>query len=120
MKPAEAYILNAREPYRSIMLQLQLVIENTIPELELKYKWQLPFYYFSNNQGFCYINRSKNYVDLGFTRGTHLTKHLDKLVSEGRKHMKSLRYFSPEDIEEEVLIDVLKEAYSLRHLKYYK
>ena len=120
MNPAETYILNAQEPFRSIMLHLQLVIETVIPEVELKYKWKLPFYYFKNNQGYCYLHQSKNYVDLGFTRGTHLTKHHDKLISEGRKHMKSLRYFGMEDIDDTVLIDVLKEAYSVRHFKYYK
>ena len=120
MNPAEEYILRAKEPYRSILLQLQVVIEAVIPELELKYKWHLPFYYFSNSQGFCYLNQSKHYVDLGFTRGTHLTKHADKLVSEGRKHMKSLRYYRVEDIDVAVLTDVLKEAYSVRHLKHYK
>jgi hypothetical protein len=120
MNPAEEYILNAKEPYRSILLHLQLVIETVIPELELKYKWHLPFYYLKNNQGFCYLNQSKDYVDLGFTRGAHLTKHHTKLVSEGRKHMRSLRYFNLDDIDDEVLIDVLKEAYSVRHLKYYK
>lgn len=120
MNPAEAYILNSREPFRSILLHLQLVIEMVIPEAELKYKWRLPFYYFKNNQGFCYLNQSKDYVDLGFTRGAHLTKHLDKLVSEGRKHMRSLRFYRLEDIDDQVLIEVLKEAYSVRHLKYYK
>lgn len=120
MNPAETYILEAKEPFRSIMLHLQLVIETAIPEVELKYKWHLPFYYFKNNQGFCYLNNSKHYVDLGFTRGTHLTLHTDKLVSEGRKHMKSLRYYTLEDVNEEVLIEVLQEAYAVRHLKYYK
>ena len=102
------------------MLELQLIIEATILEVELKYKWHLPFYYLPNNQGFCYLNQSGNYVDLGFTRGTHLTKHPEKLVSKGRKHMKSLRYFTLEDIDDKVLVEVLKEAYSVRHLKYYK
>ncbi|MCW5520708.1 DUF1801 domain-containing protein [Aureitalea sp. L0-47] len=120
MKPAEEYILNAKEPFRSIMLHLQMVIESTLTDLELLYKWRLPFYYIEGKQGLCYFNQSKNYVDLGFWHGAHLTVHRDKLVSENRKHMKSLRYFKLEDVDDEVLIDVLKEAYSVRDRKYYK
>jgi hypothetical protein len=120
MNPAEEYILNAPEPYRSILLHLQVVIETTLPDAILLYKWHLPFYYIDGKQGFCYLNQSKNYVDVGFYHGTHLTKHLDKLVSENRKHMKSLRYYSPEDIDDKVLREVLEEAYSVRDRKYYK
>jgi hypothetical protein len=42
------------------------------------------------------------------------------MISEGRKHMKSLRYFNLEDIDEKNLIEVLSEAYSVRDKKYYK
>ncbi|MAP54603.1 DUF1801 domain-containing protein [Altibacter sp.] len=120
MNPAEAYILSKEEPYRAIMLHLQLVIETTIPEADLKFKWHLPFYYLSGKNMFCYLNQSKKYVDLCFTRGAHLTKHLDVLVSENRKHMKSLRYFALEDIDDGVLVDLLQEAYALRALPIYK
>ena len=45
MNPAEDYILKQDEPFRSILLHLQIVIETTIPEVELMYKWKVPFYY---------------------------------------------------------------------------
>ncbi len=120
MNPAEAYILNAREPFRSIMLHLQVVIETTLPELELLFKYKIPFYYLHGKQAFLYLIQSKDYVDVGLWHGTHLTRHTDKLISENRKHMKSLRYYSVEDIDETVLSDVLEEAYSVRDRKYYK
>ncbi len=120
MNPAEAYILNAKEPYRTMLLHLQVVIETTLPDLQLLYKWKLPFYYIDGKQGFCFFNQSKDYVDLVFYHGTHLSMHQDKMISENRKHMKSLRYFRIEDIDDRVLIDVLREAYSFRERKYYK
>ena len=120
MNPAETYILSKEEPFRSILLHLQLTVETTIPEVILKYKWHLPFYDLTGNNMFCYLNQSKNYVDLVFTRGAHLTQHTDKLVSENRKCMKSLRYFNMEDINDRVLIDLLKEAYALRDRPIYK
>ncbi|MBT8261703.1 MAG: DUF1801 domain-containing protein [Bacteroidia bacterium] len=119
MNPAEEYILNANEPFRSILLHLQVLIESTIPELELLYKYKIPFYYLDGKKAFLYLNQTKNYVDVGFWHGAHLTRHTDKLISENRKHMKSLRYFALEDIDDSVLIEVLKEAYSVRDRKYY-
>ncbi len=120
MNPAEDYILKQKEPFRTILLHLQVVIEATLPKLEMLYKYKIPFYYVEGKRPFCFMGASKTYVDLGFWHGAHLTKHEEHLVSKGRKHMKSLRYFAPEEVNEEVLIDVLLEAYSYRDRKYYK
>jgi Uncharacterized conserved protein len=119
LKPAEAYILKQKEPFRDILLQLQIVIEATIPNAVLLYKWGLPFYYIEGKQPFCYLNCTKRYVDLVFWHGAHLTIHLDLLVG-GRKHFKSLRYNASEALDEEIVINLLHEAYSVRDRKYYK
>lgn len=121
MKPAEDYILNQPEPFRSILLHLQMVIENTIPQVELKYKWNIPCFYCGKSP-ICYMNASpkKNFVDLGFWNSAHLTKHLDKMISEKRKVVKSLRYTSLEKIDDNILIDVLENAYSVRIKGFYK
>jgi len=108
------------KPNCCVLLHLQFVIEATVPDAVMLYKYKIPFYYLDGKQPFCYLNQTKDYVDLGFWHGAHITKHLDKLVSENRKHMKSLRYFSSEEINETVLTDILREAYSARHRKYYK
>ena len=65
MNPAEDYILNQPEPYRSMLMHL--LIEHTIPEAELKYKYKIPFYYIFGKP-FCYFNAShkKQFVDVGF------------------------------------------------------
>ena len=119
MNPAEAYILDQPEPYRSILLQLQTLIENTLPDLQLKYKYQIPFYYWRSTP-FCYLNHSKNYVDVGFWHAAHLSGHADKMVTKDRKVMKSLRYFKIDDIDAEVLTDILLEAYSFREKGFWK
>lgn len=120
VNPAEQYILKQAEPYRSILLHVQVVIEATLPDLQMLYKFRIPFYYVDGKQAFCYLNVSKGYVDVAFWHGAHLTLHQDKLVSKGRKHMKSLRYFTPEEVDETVLMEILEEAYSYRDRKYYK
>lgn len=120
VNPAEQYILKQVEPYRSILLHVQVVIEATLPDLQMLYKFRIPFYYVDGKQAFCYLNASKGYVDVAFWHGAHLTLHQDKLVSKGRKHMKSLRYFTPEEVDETVLVEILEEAYSFKDRKYYK
>lgn len=119
MNPAETYILNQPEPYRAILLYLQALIETSIPDLQLKYKYRIPFYY-TDHRPFCYLNHSKNYVDLGFWHSAHLTVHTDKMVTKGRKIMRSLRYFTLEDVDPQVLIEVLKEAHSFRDKGFWK
>ncbi len=119
MNPAEEYILGQLEPFRRILLHVQLVIEQTIPGLDLKFKYRVPFYY-CKGKPFCYLNQSKNYVDLGFWHAAHLTVHEDHLTTKGRKIMKSLRYTSFEEINDQILIEVLQDAYSVRDKKFWK
>jgi hypothetical protein len=121
MKPAEEYILHQPEPYRSIVLHVQMIIERTLPDVELKYKWRLPCYYVGKSP-ICYINVSqkKQFVDVGFWNSAHLTKRLDVLVSEKRKVVRSLRYTSLEDVDNKILMHVLKDAYSVRNNGFYK
>ncbi|MGF1558804.1 MAG: DUF1801 domain-containing protein [Flavobacteriaceae bacterium] len=121
MNPAEAYIVNQPEPFRSILLHLQMVIEHTLKDVDLRYKWGIPCFYHGKSP-LCYLNVSlkKQYVDVGFWNSAHLTKHLDKMVTEKRKVVKSLRYKTPEEIDTDVLIAVLQDAYSVKNKGFYK
>ena len=116
MNPAENYILKQQEPFQSILLQIQLIVESTLPQLDLKYKYKLPFYYL-NGKPFCYFNTTKKYVDIGIVKGSQNQIYLDKLVAEKRKKMVSLRYYRIQDIEVDVLISVLKKASELYPIK---
>jgi len=118
MNPAEDYILNQNEPFRGILLHLQSVIEITVPEVDLKYKYRIPFYYI-NGKPFCYLNQSKDYIDLGFWHAAHLSVRTELLHSAGRKVMKSLRYKSLEEIDNDILMEVLKDAYAVKDKKFY-
>ena len=96
MNPAEVYILKQEEPFRSILLQLQSVILAIAPQAELLYKWRIPFYY-CNGIPLCYLNKSKDYVDLVFWHGKQLDKYKIKFVVAYRKSVMSLRYKTLED-----------------------
>jgi hypothetical protein len=117
--PASAYILEQPEPFRSILMHLQMVIERTIPEVSLHYKYKIPFYYL-DDKPFCYLNKSNDYVDVGFWMAAHITIHKEYMTTKGRKMMKSLRYFSLENIDEGILVDVLRNAFDVKDRKFYK
>ena len=108
MNPAEAYILKQTEPYRSILIQLQAIIESVAPNPELLYKWSLPFYY-CNGIPLCYFNQSKDYVDFAFWHGEKLQSFREHFVTENRKSVTSLRYRSVGDINDEVVVYVIEE-----------
>ena len=120
MKPAEEYILKQKEPFRSILLHLQLLIEGSFSDVELKYKWKIPVYYLEGKP-LCYVNVShkKRYVDVGFWASAHL-KDNEHLFTDGRKVVKSLRYFTLDEINEKVLLSVLEEAYASKEKGFYK
>ncbi|MDJ0644963.1 MAG: DUF1801 domain-containing protein [Flavobacteriaceae bacterium] len=121
MNPAEDYILNQPEPYKSILLHLQVVIENTIPELELNYKWRVPYYYLDGNP-FCYLNvpKKKDFVEIGFWASAHLSNYNEFLVSDGRKVVKSFRYQSVDAINHEILVAVLEQAKRVNYKGFWK
>lgn len=108
LKPAEAYILEQAEPFRSILLNLQAIIEATLPYANLLYKWRLPFYY-NGKLPVCYLNQSKNYVDLAFWHGDKLEMYHEHFITTNRKAVSSLRYSQVEDINDEVVIYVLQQ-----------
>ncbi|MBP2832195.1 DUF1801 domain-containing protein [Aquimarina sp. U1-2] len=117
MNPAEAYIVKQQEPFQSILLHLQVIIETSLPEVTLLYKWKLPFYY-EGKYPICYLNVTKGYVDVGFWAAQHFTKHLEYLQSDNRKFVRSLRYRTLEEINDQILSEVLKEAYHFRKEKF--
>lgn len=120
MNPAEAYILNQPEPYRSILMHIQVIIEHTLPSVDLKYKWRIPCYYIGETP-VCYLNAShkKQFVDVGFWHSAYLNKFDEYLVSENRKVVKSLRYKSLDDIDDAIFIAILKEAEKQKGKSFY-
>ena len=121
MKPAEEYILKQPEPFKSILLHLQVLIESNFQDLELKYKWKIPVYYINGKQ-LCYMNAShkKGFVDVGFWAKGILQDFDDFLVSEGRTVVKSLRYTSVEEINEEILLQVIEEVAKHNHKGFWR
>lgn len=114
MKLSDEYIFRQPEPYQAIMLHLVSVINKTIPDVILNFKWGIPYFYF-NNKPFCYLapNHKKGFVDLGFAKGFKLKNNQEFLISENRNTVKSLRYFDLENINHDILLAVINEAKTL-------
>ena len=108
MNPAEEYILKQEEPFKSILLQLQTIIEAVAPNAELLYKWKIPFYY-CNDIPLCFLNQSKDYVDLAFWHFDKMDEFTELFTDANRKSIRSLRYKSVEDINDEVVVYVLQK-----------
>ena len=117
MNPAEAYILKQPEPFRSMLLRVQLIIEQTLTDAVMEYKWSIPVYTV-NKKVLCYLNVTKGYLDVAFWAGERFTKHKELLVSKDRKFIKSLRYHHMDEIDELVLIEILEEAYGFKDVPF--
>lgn len=111
MKPTEAYILSQPEKYQIMILHVISVVDQELGSNELLFKWGIPYIYFKKKP-FCYLapNHKKGFLDVGFAKGFELKRNQETLVDENRNTVKSLRYYSIEEIDNAVLIDVVLEA----------
>ena len=113
MKPTEEYIVRQPEQYQIMMLHVISVVEKELIASELLFKWGIPYIYYMKKP-FCYLapNHKKGFLDVGFAKGFQLKRNQDILVDENRNTVKSLRYYSIEEINNTILIDVIDEAKS--------
>lgn len=115
MKPVEEYLFNQREPYQSIMLYVRSVILKTLPNVEEKYNYGIPFYH-HNKKPMCYLNilKGTNFVDVAFVQGVFLENKFSELKDYNkRKQVRSLQIQSLEEFDELLFVDLLKEATTL-------
>ena len=83
MRLTDEYIFRQPEKYQSIILHLISVFEREIPELELLFKWGIPYFYY-RKKPFCYLapNHKNGFVDAGFARGFQLKQNQEFITSE--------------------------------------
>jgi hypothetical protein len=115
MKPVEEYLFNQREPYQSIMLYVRSVILKTLPNVEEKYNYGIPFYH-HNKKPLCYLNilKDTNFVDVAFVQGIFFEDKFSELKNYNkRKQVRSLQIQSLEEFDELLFVDILKEASTL-------
>ena len=112
MNPAEDYILKQEEPYQSIMLCVRSVLKKTLPEIDERFSYQIPFYHY-NKKPLCYFNvlKGTSYVDIGLLQGVFLEKNFPELVDgRNRKQVRSIQIESLENFDEIRFVELLKAA----------
>ncbi|MBU3821165.1 DUF1801 domain-containing protein [Flavobacteriaceae bacterium XHP0103] len=115
MKPVEHYFLNQKEPYQSIMLYVRGVILNTLPEVEERSSYNIPFYYCCKKP-MLYLNilKGRDYVDIAFMQGILLEKDFPFLKNDNkRKQVRSIQLKNLEDLDHEKFVDLLHTAANL-------
>lgn len=111
MSAVEDYIFELEDTQQEIAAYLHdyFVLQH---QLSPKIKYRIPFYF--SNTWICYVNKiKKKGIELVFIRARELkdTKHL--LDFKERKMAAGLSFYALEDINEEILNTILKEAKQL-------
>lgn len=115
MKPVEQYFLAQKEPYQSIMLYVRSVILNTLPEIEERYSYKIPFYNIGKKP-LLYLNilKGTNYVDVAFVQGMLLEEKFPLLKNDNkRKQVRSIQLKTLEDLDHSNFVALLHEASNL-------
>ncbi|SFZ92708.1 hypothetical protein SAMN05428642_102907 [Flaviramulus basaltis] len=115
MKPVDEYFINQKEPYQSIMLYVRSVILNTLPEVEERYSYKIPFYNIAKKP-IIYLNilKGKKYVDVAFIQGILLEKEFPILKNDNnRKQVRSIQLKTLEDLDQENFVKLLHTASDL-------
>lgn len=112
MRPIDNYYFNQQEPYQSIMLYVRSVILKTLPKVEERFSYKIPFYNIGKKP-MIYINvlKGTNFVDVAFVQGILLEKEFPVLKDyKNRKQVRSIQLKSIEDLDELEFVELLKAA----------
>jgi hypothetical protein len=106
------YIEETNPPeVRELLFAAHHFLQETLPPFTTcSIKWRIPFYSLWRN--FCYLNRHKDHITLGFPHGWKLAPRSGVLLDENKK-LKQIRYVeirSLEDLYSETVQHILQEA----------
>ena len=107
MLPVEIFILDQPENLRPVLKKLRGIILSASPFLEEKLVYNIPFYY--GLKRIFYLNPQDNWVDLGFCEGFLLTEN-PILQTKNRTQVKTIRFFSISEINEDDVLPIIHEA----------
>lgn len=112
MKPVDVYFLEQQEPLQSIMLYVRQVILKTLPNIQERYSYKIPFYNMGKKP-MIYLNvlKGTNFVDVAFVQGILLEKDFPELQDyNNRKQVRSIQLKSIEDLDELRFVKLLQAA----------
>ena len=112
MNPINDYIFKQEEPYQSIMIYVRSIIVKALPEVQEKFSYRIPFF-MHENKPMIYFNvlKGTDFVDIAFVQGILLEEKYSKLKNyNNRKQVRSLQIKSIEEIDEFMLMQLIKDA----------
>lgn len=112
MKPVDVYFLEQQEPLRSIMLYVRQVILKTLPNIQERYSYKIPFYNMGKKP-MIYLNvlKGTDFVDVAFVQGILLENDFPELQDyNNRKQVRSIQLKSIEDLDELRFVKLLQAA----------
>ncbi|MDC9722825.1 MAG: DUF1801 domain-containing protein [Urechidicola sp.] len=112
MNPVENYFLNQKEPYQSLMLYIRGVIKRTLPTIEEKYSYGIPFYHLEKKP-LIYLNvlKGTDFLDIAFVQGIKLQEEFPELKDyKNRKNVRSIQVKNMEDFDELQFVVLLNAA----------
>ena len=96
---------------RELLTAAHLFLQETLPPFATyAIKWRIPFY--SLRRNFCYLNRHRDHITLGFPHGHRLAPQPGVLLGESER-LKQVRYLeirSVEDLYSDETLRILHEA----------
>lgn len=112
LKEVDQYIESLPENTKEITETLRNIILDTSLELQEEYKWSMPNYSYHGLA--CYLQASKQHVNLGFQRGIEL-EGIDKLnlLNGTGKTMRHIRVNKLEEVNVELFTTYIRAAMEL-------
>lgn len=106
------YIEDTNSPkVRGLLISAHQFLQETLPPfVRCGIKWKIPFYTLHKN--FCYLNRHRDHITLGFPHGYELLPRPGVLLGESEK-LKRVRYleiYKIADLYSETTQRILQEA----------
>lgn len=97
-RQVDAYIDQLESPLAETAAIIRQLLLETVPGIEEKFSFKIPFYHYHGM--FCYLNKTKGGLDLGFCRGKDLIMAFPQLDLRGRDMVASVVLTQPKDIEQ--------------------
>ena len=110
MKTVLQWIDESEQWQSALLSELRTVIQSTVPDAQEAMKWGQPC--FSRNGLFCYLQRAKNHVTLGFQKGAKMNDP-DGLLKGDGKQMRHVKFGQNSQIDPVQCAALIKEAIRL-------
>lgn len=97
-RQVDAYIDQLDTPLAETAAIIRQLLLESVPGIEEKFSFKIPFYHYHGM--FCYLNKTKDGLDLGFCRGKDLVMAFPQLDLRGRDMVASVVLTQPKDIQQ--------------------